>query len=81
MNNGKETNLKETFVRKYFADELMSSKRGFVDIPVGDNKPSFLHNFPHLKVPGSPPVKYCQSDGKNLCGLKLLVSAIVMILA
>jgi hypothetical protein len=50
MNNGKGTNLDETFVRKNFGDafahELKSSVRGFVDVPVGDFKPPHLHLHP-----------------------------------
>ena len=42
MENGQQTTLDERFVRNTFgnafADELMRSKRGFVDVPVGDNK-------------------------------------------
>jgi hypothetical protein len=50
MNNGKETNLDKTFVRKNlgdaFAHELKSTVRGFVDVPaVGDFKPSHLLNI------------------------------------
>ena len=64
MNNGKETNLDETFVRKIFGDafahELKSSALGFVDVPVGDFKPSHLHLHPHLEVPGAPPAIYSE---------------------
>ena len=80
MNNGKGTNLDETFVRKNFGDafahELKSSVRGFVDVPVGDFKPSHLHQHSHLKVPGAPPVRYTQKDGKDLCVSKSLASAL-----
>ena len=80
MNNGKETNLDETFVRKIFGDafahELKSTVRGFVDVPIGDFKPSHLHQHSHLKVPGAPPVRYTQKDGKDLCVSKSLASAL-----
>jgi hypothetical protein len=80
MNNGKETDLDETFVRKNFGDafanELKSSKRGFVDVPVGDFKHSHLHLHPHLEVPGAPTVRFTQKDGKDLCVSKSLASAL-----
>ena len=57
MNNGKETTLDKSFVRKNFGDafanELKCSVRGYVDVPVGDFKPSYLHLHPHLEVPGA----------------------------
>ncbi len=80
MNNGKETNLDKTFVRKNvgdaFAHELKSPVRAFVDVPVGDFKPSHLHQHSHLKVPGAPPVRYTQKDGKDLCVSISLASAL-----
>ncbi len=80
VNNGKETNLDKTFVRQIFGDafahELKSSVRGFVDVPVGDFKPSHLHLHPHLEVPGAPPVQYTQKDGKDLCVSRSLASAL-----
>ena len=73
-------NLNENFVRKNFGDafahELKSSVRGFVDVPVGDFKPSHLHLHPHLEVPGAPLVRYAQKDGKDLCVSKSLASAL-----
>ena len=49
MENGQQTTLDERFVRNTFgdafADELMSLKRGFVDVPVGDYKVSQLHEY------------------------------------
>ena len=50
--------------------------RGFVDVPVGDFKPSHLHQHSHLKVPGAPPVQYTQKDGKDLCVSISLASAL-----
>ena len=80
MNNGKETTLDESFVRKNFGDaftnELKCSVRGYVDVPVGDCKPSHLHLYPHLEVPGAPPIRYKQKDGKDLCVSKSLASAL-----
>ena len=44
METGRQTTLEERFVQNTFgdafADELMSLKRGFVDVPVGDYKVS-----------------------------------------
>jgi hypothetical protein len=80
MNNGKETVLDENFVRKNFGDafanELKRSKRGFVDVPVGDFKHSHLHLHPHLEVPGAPTLCFTQKDGKDLCVSKSLASAL-----
>ncbi len=59
-----------------FAHELKSTVRGFVDVPVGDFKPSHLHQHSHLKVPGAPPVRCTQKDGKDLCVSKSLASAL-----
>ena len=54
----------ESFVRKNFGDafnnELKCSVRGYVDVPVGDFKPSYLHLHPHVEVPGASPIQYNQ---------------------
>ena len=79
LENGKETELDEAFVRmafgEAFADSLKSSIRGFVDIPVGDYKPSHLVRHPNLIVQGAPSIRFNQSDGKDLCVSKSLASA------
>ena len=76
--DGGTTTLDESFVRDAFGDdftnELKRLNRAWVDIPVGDNKPSRLYEFPHLKVVGAPFIRYCQSDGKDLCVSKSLAS-------
>ena len=59
-----------------FTNELKCSVRGYVDVPVGDCKPSHLHLYPHLEVPGAPPIRYKQKDGKDLCVSKSLASAL-----
>ena len=80
LTNGKETTLEEEFVvmafGEAFAFELKSNKSGWVDIPVGDYKPSHLHEHPNLKVIGAPRVHFNQSDGKDLCVSKALASAL-----
>jgi hypothetical protein len=77
--DGHETVLEEQFVRmsfgKAFTNELKNSNRGFVDIPVGDSKPSHLTQHPELKVIGAPKIKFVQSEGKDLCVSKSLASA------
>ncbi len=83
MENGKETTLEEDFVVMAFGDvfvkELKMSPGGWVDIPVGDYKPSHFHKHPNLKVIGAPKVHFNQSDGKDLCVSKSLASALYSI--
>ena len=78
--NGNTTVLEEEYVRKTFGDnftdELKQLKRGFVDIPIGDYKPSRLHQNLHLKVIGAPAIRYMQSDGNDRCVSKSLASAL-----
>ena len=77
--SGKTVPLEEAFVRMTFGDifanELMKMNRGFVDIPVGDYKPSRLTEHPNLKIIGGPTVEFVQSEGKDLCVSKSLASA------
>ncbi len=76
MENGKDTTLEEDFVVMAFGDvfvkELKMSPGGWVDVPVGDYKPSHLHEHPNLKVIGAPRVNFNQSNGKDLCVSKSL---------
>ena len=71
METGKDTTLEEDFVVMAFGDvfvkELKMSPGGWVDVPVGDYKPSHLHEHPNLKVIGAPRVNFNQSNGKDLC--------------
>ena len=77
--DGHVITLDEAAVRKTFGDcftnELKQMKRAWVDIPVGDLKPSRLKEFPHLNVVGAPFIHYVQSEGKDLCVSKSLASA------
>ena len=70
----------EELVREHFGDafvnELLSLRRGYVDIPVGDNKPSRLHLHPDLLIPHAPPVIYTQATGRDLCVPKALASVL-----
>jgi hypothetical protein len=50
-----------------------------VDVPVGDNKPSHLHNRPNLQCVGAPKVHFNQTDGKDLFVSKSLSSALFAI--
>jgi hypothetical protein len=52
---------------------------GWVGVPVGDYKPSHLHEHPNLKVIGAPKVSFNQSDGKDLCASKSLALALYSI--
>jgi hypothetical protein len=83
MENGKDTTLEEDFVVMAFGDvfvkELKMSPGGWVDVPVGDLKPSHLHKHPNLKIIGAPKVNFNQSDGKDLCVSKSLASALYSI--
>ena len=80
LENNVNTTLEEEFVimafGEAFANELKTSKRGWVDVPVGDFKPSHLHEHPNFKVIGAPNVHFNQSDGKDLCVSKSLASAL-----
>ena len=58
-----------------FCDQIMALKCGFVDIPVGDYRPSRLMEHPHLCVVGACDIKFRQSEGKDLCVTKSLASA------
>ena len=83
MENGKDTTLEEDFVVMAFGDvfvkELKMSPGGWVDVPVGDYKPSHLHKHPNMKLIGTPKVNFNQSDGKELCVSKSLASVLYSI--
>ena len=81
MENNKETTLEEEFVTMAFGEPFvkelkMGELRGFVDVPVGDYKPSHLHHHPNLQCHGAPAVHFNQTDGKDLCVSKALASAL-----
>ena len=71
--------MEEDYVRKTFGDcftnELRQSKRGWVDIPVGDFRLSRLNDHLDLKVIGAPEIQFVQTEGKDLCVTKSLASA------
>ena len=77
MENGKDKTLEEDFVVMTFGDvfvqELKITPGGWVDVPIGDYKPS---HFPSLKVIGAPEVNFNRSDGEDLCVSKPLASAL-----
>ncbi len=82
MDNNQETTLEEDFVSMAFGEafvkelKLSGDLRGVVDVPVGDFKPSHLTEHPNLKRFGAPRVHFNQLDGKDLCVLKSLASAL-----
>jgi hypothetical protein len=59
--------------------KLSGDLRGFVDVPVGDFKPSHLNEHPNLKRVGAQRVHINQTGGKDLCVSKLLASALFAI--
>jgi hypothetical protein len=59
-----------------FTNEVLGLKRGFVDIPVGDYKPSRLAEYPNLFSSEAYPMKFVQQEGKDLCVSKSLASAL-----
>ena len=61
---------------KVYVDEVKKMNRGFVDVPVGEHKPSSLQNYPHLRVSGAPILQYRQSAGQDLCVSKSFASAL-----
>jgi hypothetical protein len=79
LEDGHECPMEEEEVRRAFGDtfanEMKAMIRGFVDIPVGDYKPSHLYQHPNLRVIGAPAIYYRQADGKDLCVSKALASA------
>ena len=79
----KECTVPEEFLvekfGKVYVDEVKKLRRGFVDVPVGDYKPSSLQNYPHLRVSGAPILQYRQSAGQNLCVSKSFASALFAI--
>lgn len=85
MDNKQETTLEEDFVTmafgEAFVNELKMAKdhRGYVDVPVGDYKPSHLHEHPDLQCLSAPKVHFNQTDGKDLCVSKSLSSALYAI--
>jgi hypothetical protein len=70
----------ETFVKANiphaYISELMQMKKGFVDIPVGDFKVSYLSDHPILHAHGAPRVRFTQTYGQDLCVSKLFASAL-----
>ena len=70
----------EELIREHFGDafatELLSLRRGFVDIPVGDNKPSRLYLHPELFCSHAPRVVYTQATGRDLCVPKAFASVL-----
>jgi hypothetical protein len=83
MENRNDTTLEEDFLAMAFGDvfvkELKMTPGGWVNIPVGDYKPSHLHKHPNLKGTGAPKVNFNQSDGTDLCVSKSLASALCSI--
>ena len=59
-----------------YAEDLRDSRRGFVDVPVGDSKPSHLQEWPNLLVDGLPENHYRQPEGMNLCLPNALASVL-----
>ena len=59
-----------------YAEDLRESRRGFVDVPVGDSKPSHLQEWPNLLVDGLPEIHYRQPEGMNLCLPNALASVL-----
>ncbi len=78
MSDGNTPMFEEEHVRKTFGDrftdKLKQSKRGWVETPVGNYKPSRLHEHLGLKVIGAPEIQFVQSEGKDLCVTKCLAS-------
>ena len=78
--NKKEERIQETYVRRNFgdafADELIKTKSGFVDVPVGDFKDSTLKEYPNLLDPNAPVLRFRQFDGMDQCVTKSLASVL-----
>jgi len=59
-----------------YAEDVRASRRAFIDVPVGDNKPSHLNEWPTLIVDGLPENKFRQPEGMNLCLPNALASVL-----
>jgi hypothetical protein len=77
--------LEEDFVTLAFGEafvkelKMSGDVRGYVDVPVGDNKPSHRDDHPNLQSSGAPDVHFNQNNGKDLCVSKALTSALYAI--
>jgi len=58
---------------------LRDSRWGFVDVPVGDSKPSHLQEWPNLLADGLPVNYYRQPEGMNLCLPNALASVLYVL--
>ena len=69
----------DVLVQKFgaaYVKKVKESRRGFVDIPAGDNKESHVHRFPNLLSAKAPRIRYRQLDGMDLCVPKALASVL-----
>jgi len=78
--NKKETRVEEPFVRRnfgdVFTDELIRTRTGFVDVPVGDFKESNIQEYPELLDTNAPLLRYRQFQGMDQCVTKSFASAL-----
>ena len=72
----KELEFLDNVLPTKFLNELKETRRGFVDIPVGDWKKSSLDQHPDLKVIGAPKVHFGQNEGEDLCVSNSFASAL-----
>lgn len=81
--DGKTMKVDEEYLRNkfgnIFVEEAKKLRRGFIDIPVGESKPSHLFRFPNLRVVDAPRVYFTQDDDQDLCVPKALASALFAI--
>ena len=69
----------DVLVQKFgaaYVRKVKESRKGFVDIPAGDNKESHVHRFPNLLSAKAPRIRYRQLDGMDLCVPKALASVL-----
>jgi hypothetical protein len=66
----------EAFVQEL---KMLGDVRGYVNVPVGDYKPSHLHDHPNLQSSGALDIHINQNNGKDFCFSKALASPLYAI--
>jgi len=80
LSNNKTVKLTTDWIENHFGKRFIEAchrnKGGYVEVPVGDNKPSHLHLFPHLRRENAPKLKYTQDDTTDQCLSKSFASVL-----
>jgi len=80
LSNNKTVRLDTAWIEerygKRFVEACHRNQGGYVEVPVGDNKPSYLYLFPHLQKENAPTLKYTQDDDTDQCLSKSFASVL-----